>query len=266
MIRTWLFAVAATLAAFMFAGAAQAQAFDCHAAKSWTERLICADKPLAKLDGELDTAYRRALDLAVDAAALRRDQRAWLKQRDACRDAACVRPLYAARLKVLATTPRPPSKANRLPGGVATIDVPMNDTVTPCTDMPAEYRSRCIEIHGRNFGAREMLVRLRVFDLPLERVAQDEAGFERKDGRWMTTYGRFEPVPVETFAGVGWTGMRATVICGTSDPETGFHAAGGECLWEVLSDGRHTILATTDGYGEPEEVTKPLLATVRFAH
>ena len=82
----------------------------------------------------------------------------------------------------------------------------------------------------------------------------------------MTTYGRFEPVPVERFAGTGWTGMKAVVTCGVSDAETGFHAAGGECLWEVLSDGRRSVLATTDGYGEPEEVTGRLLATLRFAH
>jgi len=265
MIRIWL-SVATALAAFILAGAAQAQSFDCRATQSRTERLICADKALGKLDGELDMAYRRALDVAADHASLLRGQRAWLKQRDACPDAACMRPLYATRLKVLAAMPRAPSKSYRLPGGVGTIGVPVNDTVTSCKEAAPEERSRCIEIHGRNFGGREMLVRLQVFDQSLERVAREQAGFEKKSGRWMTTYGRFEPVPVETFAGQGWTGMRAVVICGISDPETGFHAAAGECLWEVLSDGRRSILATTDGYGEPEDITRPLLATVRFSH
>ena len=57
--------------------------------------------------------------------------------------------------------------------------------------------------------------------------------------------GRGTPQAVERFSGAGWRGMRATITCGISDPETGFHAAGGECYWAVLSNGKRAAVANT---------------------
>jgi len=251
--------LAALLVPLVLAGRAQAQAFDCHAARSTAERMICADRKLGALDDHLDQAYRGALDVAAAPADLRTAQRAWLKQRDACRAAACLTPLYQARLTALAATPRAATIAYRSADLGVTFPILANRQIRPCAD-----ERQCLEIFGLRFGQRLMLLRLQAVAAPLETAARDEAGFEFKDGRWVTTYGRFEPQIVQRFGGRGWKGMKATITCGVSDRDTGFHAAGGECLWAVLSNGPRSILATTDGYGEPEAATRDMLASLTF--
>jgi hypothetical protein len=104
---------------------------------------------------------------------------------------------------------------------------------------------------------------VQVFDGGLEAVAREQAGFEPQGAEWKTTYGRFEPQTVQRFSGEGWTGMRATVICGISD-ESGFHAGGGECLYAVLSDGARSAVVTTDGLLPIDEAVERTVASVRF--
>jgi hypothetical protein len=111
----------------------------------------------------------------------------------------------------------------------------------------------------------EALIQFQPVDGALEAVAKEQAGFEPNDkGVLMTTYGRFEPVPVERFFTRGGPGLKATVTCGTEDAETGFHAAGGECLWAVASDGTHAVVATTQGVIGLDEETMTSLTSVRF--
>ena len=99
----------------------------------------------------------------------------------------------------------------------------------------------------------------------LEAVAAEEAGFERDaEGRLMSTFGRFEPVPVETFQVNGQSGLRAVVTCGISDPETGFHAAAGECLWAVVSDGAQTAVISSSGFGNGLEAAEAAVRSIRF--
>ena len=99
----------------------------------------------------------------------------------------------------------------------------------------------------------------------LETVAAAEAGFERDaGGRLMTTYGRFEPVPVEAFEVNGRSGLRAVVTCGISEPETGFHAAAGECLWAVVSDGAQSVVISSSGFGNGLEAAEAAVRTIRF--
>ena len=109
------------------------------------------------------------------------------------------------------------------------------------------------------------LFTVEVHDAPLEAVAAEEAGFVRDaSGKLMTTYGRFEPVPVESFQVNGNPGLRATISCGVSDPETGFHAAGGECLWAVVSDGRRSAVISSSGFGNGLEAAEAAVASLRF--
>jgi hypothetical protein len=109
------------------------------------------------------------------------------------------------------------------------------------------------------------LVRIQMFTGSLEAVAAAEAGFERDaEGRLMTTYGRFESVPVEAFAVNGKSGLRAVVTCGISDPETGFHAAAGECLWAVVSDGAQSVVISSSGFGNGLEAAEAAVRSVRF--
>lgn len=99
----------------------------------------------------------------------------------------------------------------------------------------------------------------------LEAVAAEEAGFVRNaGGRLMTTYGRFEPVAVEAFEINGKPGLRAVVTCGISDPETGFHAAAGECLWAVVSDGAQSVVISSSGFGNGLEAAEAAVRSIRF--
>jgi hypothetical protein len=90
----------------------------------------------------------------------------------------------------------------------------------------------CVALFGPD--ETEALIQFQPVDGVLETVAKDQAGFERNDkGVLTTTYGRFEPVPVESFATRAGPGLKATITCGTEDDETGFHAAGGQTARSV---------------------------------
>lgn len=75
--------------------------FDCEKAARTSERLVCADAALGRLDHRLYRKYREALRFQASSAALRNSQRSWVARRDACGDAACVKRSYEARLAEL---------------------------------------------------------------------------------------------------------------------------------------------------------------------
>ncbi|WP_423760369.1 lysozyme inhibitor LprI family protein [Burkholderia sp. NLJ2] len=86
--------------------AAHAAGFDCAKAASPTEKTICADTALSKLDGDLSAAWKKALAKGGDTAALKAAQLKWLKQRDQCgNDAPCLGDRYRERLASLNGTP-----------------------------------------------------------------------------------------------------------------------------------------------------------------
>lgn len=145
--------------------------------------------------------------------------------------------------------------------GVAFDHAPGLET-RPCDgDMP-----RCTILFDPAAEAfiRDLLT-VQVHEGPLETVAAAEAGFERNaEGRLMTTYGRFEPVAVEPFEVNGKPGLRAVVTCGISDPETGFHAAAGECLWAVVSDGAQSAVISSSGFGNGLDAAEAAVSSIRF--
>ena len=109
------------------------------------------------------------------------------------------------------------------------------------------------------------LLTVQVHDGALETVAAAEAGFERDaGGRLMTTYGRFEPVAVEAFEVNGRSGLRAVITCGISDPETGFHAGAGECLWAVVSNGEQSAVISSSGFGNGLEAAEAAVRSMKF--
>ncbi len=132
----------------------------------------------------------------------------------------------------------------------------------PCDDETP----RCVVLFDPAAAAfmRDLLT-VQVFAGPLEAVAAAEGGFERNaQGRLMTTWGRFEPVAVEAFEVNGRPGLRAVVTCGISDPETGFHAAGGECLWAVVSDGIRSVVIASSGFPNGLEAAETAVGSIRF--
>ena len=110
-MRVW-FGAAVFGAVGLLGPAAQAQSFDCSRTRSASERAICARPALGALDRAVADAYAAALARpGADAAALRRGQQAWLRERDAgCAGtasglAACLTRSMTARITALAPPP-----------------------------------------------------------------------------------------------------------------------------------------------------------------
>jgi uncharacterized protein len=80
----------------------QAASFDCAKAQTKVEELICADAELSQLDEELARAYTTALLDKKQADAIREAQKLWLKSRNECPDANCIKRAYEMRLPLLA--------------------------------------------------------------------------------------------------------------------------------------------------------------------
>ena len=255
-------ALMAASMALSMASAAHAQSFDCKRAKLTAELLICQDKALSSLDLELNTTYGGALDVAAAPDRVVGAQRAWLKRRNACADSPCIKSLYEARLHDLAAVPHAAMQTGHFPALGISLSFLSNQRARPC----GATEPRCIEIYGRRMGQQTILLSLQAVNEPLEQAAENKAGFQQTDGQWMTTYGRGVPVPVEHFSGPGWAGMKAVIACAIYDPETGFHPVAGACLWAVLSDGLRSVLATTDGYLGPAELTKDMIGSLKFEH
>ena len=85
--------------------------FECTKALSPVERLLCRDRALADMDGEMARLYRERLsELPLSArVGFRQEQREWLAKREACARTAemwhCVTALYERRLTDLSSRP-----------------------------------------------------------------------------------------------------------------------------------------------------------------
>jgi uncharacterized protein len=90
----------------MLIGAAQAASFDCKLAQSTSEKLICNNSELSKLDEELAAQYKHRLKAVANPAELKNEQRRWLKQlRAQCQDALCYIKTYNERMSLWQTPP-----------------------------------------------------------------------------------------------------------------------------------------------------------------
>ena len=95
--------MAAFVALSLLSSAAQSASFPCRLAKSKAEKTICANPELSTLDEHLGQYYAAARSLLKSAnSCLASNQRNWLRsQRDACKNAACLRQAYLRRLAEL---------------------------------------------------------------------------------------------------------------------------------------------------------------------
>lgn len=256
----WSLLLIFALAGLAVSGPARAQSFDCEAATAPVEEMICADAALSQADSDLSDAWLEAIDAAADPAGLMRSQRAWLRTRDACPDKACIAAAYRDRIPVVRATPRAGWAVHRDPELGLTFEYLANREVRRC---PEGY-GPCAALYGRFRGrADQLLMVFQTFEGGLHQIAGAEAGFEQRDGGWFTTYGRFRPQEVEPFGSGGLDGLQATIICGIDD-ENGFHAAGGECYWGVLSDGRRSVVMTTEGVAGLDADTRRSVDTLKF--
>lgn len=82
--------------------AASGASFPCAKASTASEKLICLDSVLSKLDSELAKDYRDQLANAVSTEQLVADQRTWItKVRDRCTTSICMQAAYLERRRVL---------------------------------------------------------------------------------------------------------------------------------------------------------------------
>jgi len=258
---TRLLALAVTaVLAVGWSGQARAQSFECEKARSRVEHLICATPALRTLDEQMFEAFNAAMDIAADQPKVQREQRAWLKGRDACANVACVAAAYQARAAVLKRTPRAGWKTYSSPALGITFQYFGNRAIKPCAD--ATYPN-CVQMLGWWYGETIAFMEIRAVPGPLEKVAEDEAGFVMQDGQLVTTFGPGMPTPVERFSAPGLSGLRATISCGIDD-ENGPHAGAGDCQWTVVSDGRRSILVVTDGRAGLDAESQRSLSTLRF--
>ncbi len=69
----------------------QAASFDCAKASTSIEKIICSDENASRTDMELSNAYKSALNISKNKAALKQQQRKWLKEvRNSCKDVECL--------------------------------------------------------------------------------------------------------------------------------------------------------------------------------
>ena len=81
---------------------AAAAGFDCARATTAAEKMVCASPELSALDDHMARYYAAArLALGEGAQCLQPDQREWLRRRDRCTEATCLRQVYAERLAEL---------------------------------------------------------------------------------------------------------------------------------------------------------------------
>jgi uncharacterized protein len=89
-------------AIFVFPTVNFAASFDCSKATSEVEKLICGNDDLSRLDEYLHKAYLKALKRPDIKQQTIEGQKLWLKNnRNACRDAKCIRKAYKMRIKEL---------------------------------------------------------------------------------------------------------------------------------------------------------------------
>lgn len=93
--------VSATALWLMLGCSVHAASFDCKKAQTSVEKLICADVDLSKLDEDMAVAYTNSANVSGGATSTRQRQKQWLKERNVCVDAACLKNAYLSRIETL---------------------------------------------------------------------------------------------------------------------------------------------------------------------
>ena len=96
----WWVSLAAVLS--VLALPAHAASFDCAKASTKVEHIICDNPDVSKLDEELAASYKAALQDQSKAESIKQSQKQWIRKRNECANASCVKSIYKARLKLIA--------------------------------------------------------------------------------------------------------------------------------------------------------------------
>jgi uncharacterized protein YecT (DUF1311 family) len=237
-----------------------AASFDCDSPRlARTEKMICEQHELGRLDNDMAQAYRNAQMLARTPADVLVSQRRWLATRNQCGDAACVARAYQARLNELRQTPMATHQEFRDSATGLHFRYLGNRTVKRCTTDPGTV---CFQLGGPGMAyGSAYFVQFELVDRPLAAVA--DSLWEKGGGGWVAL-GRWDArSPVTAFAGDGWQGLVANTVCGIGD-EHGFHGAGGECFTYLTGDGHRSLIMTTDGASGRDAETQATIRSVKF--
>lgn len=228
--------------------------FDCAQARAGVEKTICASPELSRLDEQLSERYQAALQAGV---AVKKQQQAWLRDvRNRCREPDCLLNAYRQRIAELSPAGESGWKLfrdNRL--GIEFSYPPQRQLSAACHGS-----DNCVALVEP--GASGYLLAIEVFDGGLEQVAVEKAVFAKTEHGWIAQ-GRFAEHPAQPLTGAGWQGLKAVVDCGVSD-EQGFHAAAGECLWVVLSNGKRSVVIDTEGVAGNDALSARSIQSLRF--
>ncbi len=95
------------VAMLMASPMAHATSFNCAKASTYVEKTICSDATLGKMDDALTENYNSMLatDLGDGGVSLKKEQRAWIAQRNKCTTDKCLADLYWKRVDDICDAP-----------------------------------------------------------------------------------------------------------------------------------------------------------------
>ena len=96
----WLNVLTVVILSF-WTSATHGAGFDCKAAATEVEKMICADDALSAADYALSHQYKVLLAVSSNDLTLKDSQRAWLNERNRCKEIKCLLTLYRGRREAL---------------------------------------------------------------------------------------------------------------------------------------------------------------------
>ena len=157
-----MFCVCALTALSVIPSVIVAASFDCGKATSEVEKIICGDDELSRLDESLNKAYLQALEWKDIKNRIVKSQRQWLKVRNACKDAECLKNAYEVRIKELglsehgiailtgpnrSTSPsKAPAKTSKSQTTKPTLEVNQTNTEQQPESTPKQPRKSTVDL------------------------------------------------------------------------------------------------------------------------
>lgn len=212
----------------------------------------------------MSDTYKSLIKDAVDLHALRQTQRDWLTIRNKCKTVECISQSYNLRQYQLSMVPRKGWKEYTDKTLGVSFSYPSEYKIGSC---PQDYGENCVAILDKpqKMPYSDYVIAFRVVNGGLKENAVKEAGFKYSDGKWIAfpAPAQSEPIEVEHFSFNNWQGMKVLITCGIND-DLGFHAAGGDCFSGVISNGKNTVVADTQGIIGNDSQTFHIMETLRF--
>jgi uncharacterized protein len=236
-----------------------AASFECSNAKTAIEKMICSDSVLSSLDDTIYKSYIFAIDSADSPQQIIKTQKSWLnKIRSQCKTKECLAKVYNDRIRELKSF----KKYTWAKFHDSTLNIeflyPTYLTIQP------NYNDNSIYVNIVSMRGSDIVIHFKIHAGDLDKGISESDIFTKKGEVWYAHIGRFDNPPAESISGHGWKGLKTTITCGISYSDTGFHAAGGKCLWAVISDGKKYIVADTQGILGNDDNTLKLFMSIKF--